>query len=123
MSANNAKFEVELYYERAFPPVTAKPEHWDMTVAEGGNLYLEDKQNDHPNLPHYNFRVTRIAADGVTLDQIPDRRGEVQQFDRGSAKEQRCLLEPGKTLRIRLNVPGGGPVWTVTWSGLDGTRD
>src|SRR5580704_3024702 len=80
----SAQFRVELYYRASVPAADSKPVVSTITVAEGGNLYLEDKEHEHPNLPHYNFRVRKIAADAVTLDQIPDRRGEVQKFPAGS---------------------------------------
>ena len=60
----------------------------------------------------------KIAADAITLEQIPDRRGQIQRFYTGSAAPVRQFrLEQGKPLRISLNVPGGGPVWTITWIG------
>ena len=115
-----AQFRVELYYRASVPAADSKPVVATITVSENGNLYLEDKEHEHPNLPHYNFRVSKIAADAVTLDQIPDRRGEVQKFPAASETQvTQFRLEPGKPLRISLNVPGGGPVWTVTWIGPD----
>jgi hypothetical protein len=85
---------------------------------EGGNIYLEEKDHPHPNLPQYNFRVSKIGADAITLDQIPDRRGQIQGFYTGSTVQVRQFrLEKGKPLRISLNVPGGGPVWTISWIG------
>lgn len=114
----SAEFRVELYYQASVPAANTKPVVSEVTVAEGANLYLEDKAHEHPNLPHYNFRVSKIAADAVTLDQIPDRRGKIQGFYTGSPEPARQFrLEPGKPLRISLNVPGGGPVWTISWIG------
>ena len=113
-----AEFRVELYYQASVPAANTKPVVSEVTVAEEGNLYLEDKAHDHPNLPHYNFRVSKIAADAVTLDQIPDRRGETQTFYTGSARPVRQFrVERGNPLRISLNVLGGGPVWTISWIG------
>ena len=118
MDGVSAEFRLELYYQGSVPSANTKPVVSDVTVAEAGNLYLEDKAHDHPNLPHYNFRVSKIAADAVTLDQIPDRRGQIQRFYTGSAEPVRQFrLERGKPLRISLNVPGGGPVWTISWIG------
>jgi hypothetical protein len=120
MDEMSAQFRVELYYQASVPAANTKPVVSTITVTEGGNLYLEDKENEHPNLPHYNFRVRKIAADGVTLDQIPDRRGRIQKFPADwETQVTQFRLEPGKPLRISLNVPGGGPVWTVTWIGPD----
>src|SRR5450631_2457026 len=76
----STQFRVELYYQASVPAADTKPAVSTITVTEGGNLYLEDKEHAHPNLPHYNFRVRKIAADAVTLDQVPDRRGQVQKF-------------------------------------------
>lgn len=111
-----AEFRVELYYQASVPSADTKPVVSSVTVKEGANLYLEDKEHEHPNLPHYNFRVTKIAPDAVTLTQIPDRRGKVQNFYTGSSEKTTLFrLEKNKPFRITLNVPGGGPVWTVTW--------
>jgi hypothetical protein len=121
MDGASAEFRVELYYQASVPSANTKPVVSQMTVEEGGNLYLEDKDHPHPNLPHYNFRVTRIAADAITLDQIPDRRGKVQGFYTGSTAQVRQFrIEKGKPLQISLNVPGGGPVWTIRWIGPGG---
>jgi hypothetical protein len=116
----SAQFRVELYYQASVPSMDTKPAVWTITVTKGGNLYLEDTEHQHPNLPHYNFRVGEIAADAVTLDQIPDRRGRIQKFPAASATQTtQFRLEAGKPFRISLNVPGGGPVWTITWIGPD----
>jgi hypothetical protein len=116
----SAQFRVELYYRASVPAADTKPVVSTITVTGGGNLYLEDKEHEHPNLPRYNFRVRKIAKDAVTLDQIPDRRGEVQKFPAASEMQvTQFRLEPGKPFRISLNVPGGGPVWTITWIGPD----
>jgi hypothetical protein len=121
MDRVSAEFRVELYYQASVPAANTKPVVSEITVEEGGNIYLEDKVHPHPNLPHYNFRVTKIAADAITLDQIPDRRGKVQGFYTGSTEQVRQFrLEKGKPLQISLNVPGGGPVWTVSWIGPGG---
>lgn len=118
MDGASAEFRVELYYQASVPAANTKPVVSLVTVEEGGNIYLEDKGHPHPNLPHYNFRVTKIAADAITLDQIPDRRGEIQRFYAGStAKVRQVRLEKDKPLQISLNVPGGGPVWNITWIG------
>jgi len=111
----SAQFRVELYYQASVPAANTKPVVETVTVVEGGNLYLEDKEHEHPNLPHYNFRVVRIGGDTVTLEQIADRRGQVRTF----SGEKPFRLEPEKPFRISLNVPGGGPVWTITWMGPD----
>src|SRR5580704_8806062 len=116
----STQLRVELYYQASVPAANTKPVVSTVTVMEGGNLYLEDKEHEHPNLPHYNFRIRKIAADAITLDQIPDRRGRVQNFPAASATQVRQFrLEPDKPFRISLNLPGGGPVWTITWLGLD----
>jgi hypothetical protein len=116
----SAQLRVELYYQASVPAADTKPVVSTVTVKEGGNLYLEDKEHEHPNLPHYNFRVSKIAGDAVTLDQIPDRRGQIQKFPAGAATQvTQFRLQPGKPFRISLNVPGGGPVWTITWIGPD----
>jgi hypothetical protein len=122
MKEVRALFHLALYYQGSALEARSKTETSEATVAEGGNLYLEDKAHEHPNLPHYNFRVVRIAADAVTLEQIPDRRGETQRFSVVGDSEtvpgtKQLRLEKGKPLRISLNVPGGGPVWTITWTG------
>jgi hypothetical protein len=118
MDGASAQFRLELYYQASVPSANTKPVVSQVTVAEGGNIYLEDKDHPHPNLPHYNFRVTKIAADAVSLDQIPDRRGKIQGFYTGStATVRQFRLEKGKPLQISLNVPGGGPVWSITWIG------
>jgi hypothetical protein len=120
MDNTSTQFRVELYYQASVPAADSKPVVSTVTVTEGANLYLEDKAHEHPNLPHYNFRVRKIAADAVMLNQIPDRRGRVEKFPAASAAQvTQFRLEPGKPLRISLNVPGGGPVWTVTWIGPD----
>src|ERR1700685_1218637 len=118
MDGGSARFRLELYYQASVPAADTKPVSSEVTVAEGANLYLEDKAHEHPNLPHYNFRVSKISAEAITLEQIPDRRGNIQRFYTGSAAAVRLFrLEPGKPFRISLNVPGGGPVWTITWMG------
>lgn len=118
MDGATAEFRLGLYYQASVPSANTKPVVSQVTVAEGGNIYLEDKDHPHPNLPYYNFRVTKIAADAITLDQIPDRRGKIQGFYTGSTIQVRQFrLEKGKALQISLNVPGGGPVWIISWIG------
>jgi hypothetical protein len=119
MDRVSAEFRLELYYQASVPAANTKPVVSQVTVEEGGNIYLEDKDHPHTNLPHYNFRVTKIAADAITLDQIPDRRGKIQRFYTSDSTVQvlRFRLEKGKPLQISLNVPGGGPVWTISWIG------
>jgi hypothetical protein len=113
-----AEFRVELYYQASVPAANTTPVVSQVTVEEGGNNYLEEKDHPHPDLPQYNFRVAQIGADAITLDQIPDRRGKIQGFYTGSTVQVRQFrLEKGKPLRISLNVPGGGPVWTISWIG------
>ena len=73
MNSNNATFQVELYYQRAFPPTTPKPEHWDMTVAEGGDLYLEDKQHEHPNLFEQDVAEEMDVAEGHAVLRVSSR--------------------------------------------------
>lgn len=118
MAGVSAEFRVELYFQASVAAANTKPIISLLTVEEGGNIYLQDKDHPHPNLLHYNFRVTKIAADAITLDQIPDRRGKIQGFYTGStAPVRQFRLEKGKPLQISLNVPGGGPVWNITWIG------
>ena len=113
MTGAKAMLRLELYYQGSVPAATTKPVVSEVAVTEEGNLYLEEKDHPNPNLPQYSFRVAKIAAGAVTLEQIPDRRGQTQRF--GSPDAGGTLrLERDKPLRISLNVPGGGPVWTVT---------
>lgn len=116
MIDKTATFRVELYYEGSAAESRSEPVVSLVTLAEGANLYLEDKAHDHPNLPHYNFRIVTITADAVILEQIPDRRGKIQPFYTGAASPTRQLrLERGRPLSGSLNVPSGRPVWTITW--------
>jgi hypothetical protein len=62
MDAVSTQFRVELYYQASVPAADTKPVVSIITVTKGGNLYLEDKEHANPNLPHYNFRVRKIAA-------------------------------------------------------------
>ena len=116
MEDKTATFRVELYYQGSAAWSSSKPTVSEVTLAEGAGLYMEDKHADHPNLPHYNFRIVSIAADAVILEQIPDRRGRILAFPTGAAgPAKQFRLEKGKPLSTSLNVPGGGPVWTVAW--------
>ncbi len=116
MQDKTAVFMVELYYQGSAAWSRSKPVVSQVTLTEGADLYLEDKLAEHPNLPHFNFRIVEVATDGVTIEQIPDRCGKIQPFQAGAASLTRKFrLEKGKPLRISLDVPGGGPAWTVTW--------
>jgi len=91
---------VELYYRASVPSPRTNVVVFDKAVTVGENLYLEDPAHEHPNLPHYNFRVVKITDEAVTLEQIADRRGAVQQFYSPQGWSNRQILAPGKALEI-----------------------
>ncbi len=109
---------------RAHPSVPRpKPQTHESTVADNEVLKLippgELARTD------YFFRV-RIEGQTVRLTQIPDdaRRMTMFSFDEGDRTHN---AEPGapfqvekdKPVVIYLNVPGGGPEWTITLLGIE----
>jgi hypothetical protein len=116
MQDKTAMFRVELYYQGSAASSRSNALVSEVILCEGAALYLEDKHADHPNLPHYNFRVLKVGSDVVIMEQIPDRLGKMRPIYTGAAGPIRQLrLESGKPFQISSNLPGGGPVWTVTW--------
>ncbi len=114
-----------------------KPEIFTETVADGeilkvipkGALFTTQSGPDGKPEPLPRTRILQywfkaeVKGKTVYLSQVADEFGKKDFFDLDGADsygEKRDFdLELGKPAVIRYNVPGGGPIWTLTLESLD----
>ena len=126
---------------RAHPSVPKpKPEFVVQTVAAGGvlkltppgDLFTQQSSEDGKTMVrlrpehvlHCYFRV-EVKDEAVELTQVPDEYNRLARFDLdyGVRAEYpggrlRFRVEIGKPMVVFYNVPGGGPEWTITLTGI-----